>query len=176
MLGVTGSVATIKIYELIQRLLPLGQVKVVTTQSAKHFFDASGITVPLYTDKDEYDMWKGRGDPVLHIELREWADILIIAPLSANTLAKLANGLCDNLLTCVVRAWDKSKPVFVAPAMNTAMWEHPFTALHLETLTKVLHYHMIPPREALLMCKTTGMGAMATIDTIEEHIKPFCKL
>lgn len=54
--------------------------------------------VPLYTDEDEYSVWKGRGDPVLHIRLRDWADYLLVAPLSANSLAKLANGLCDNLV------------------------------------------------------------------------------
>ncbi len=54
------------------------------------------------------------GDPVLHIELRRWADVLLVAPLSANTLAKMANGLADNLLTCVVRAWDFSKPLLVS--------------------------------------------------------------
>ncbi len=53
------------------------------------------------------------GDPVLHIELRRWADVLVLAPLSANTLAKVAHGLCDNLLTCVVRAWDFAKPLLV---------------------------------------------------------------
>lgn len=62
------------------------------------------------------------GDPVLHIELRRWADVLVLAPLSANTMAKVAHGLCDNLLTSVVRAWDYAKPMIVAPAMNTYMW------------------------------------------------------
>ncbi|CAB4317634.1 unnamed protein product [Prunus armeniaca] len=61
------------------------------------------------------------GDSVLHIELRCWADIMVIASLSANTLSKIAKGLCDNLLTCVVHAWDYSKPFFVAPAMNTLL-------------------------------------------------------
>jgi phosphopantothenoylcysteine decarboxylase len=87
-------------------------------------------------DEDE---WPGRDagqryerdDPVLHIELRRWADLLLIAPLDANTLAKLAAGLADNCLTCVWRAWDPNRPVSLAPAMNTLMWEHPLTAQHL---------------------------------------------
>lgn len=79
-------------------------------------------------DEDEWSCWSKREDPVLHIDLRKWADVLLVAPLSANTLAKLANGLCDNLLTCVARAWDFSRPLLVAPAMNTLMWESPFTA------------------------------------------------
>ncbi len=64
-------------------------------------------------DEDDWRSWKTVGDDVLHIELRRWADIMVIAPLSANTLAKVANGLCDNLLTCVVRAWDWQKLLLV---------------------------------------------------------------
>src|SRR5207302_2037596 len=90
-------------------------------------------------DEDE---WPGskrgqhyrRDDPVLHIELRRWADVLLIAPLDANTLAKLANGLADNCLTCVWRAWDLARPVLLAPAMNTLMWEHRLTTRHLRQL------------------------------------------
>src|SRR5260370_29904122 len=86
-------------------------------------------------DEDE---WPGhryqRSDTVLHIELRRWADVLLIAPLDANPLAKLAAGLCDNCLTCVWRAWDVARPVVLAPAMNTLMWEHPATLRHLRQL------------------------------------------
>lgn len=64
-------------------------------------------------DEAEWREWRAVGDPVLHIELRRWADVLVLAPLSANTLAKVAHGLCDNLLTCVVRAWDFAKPLLV---------------------------------------------------------------
>jgi len=64
-------------------------------------------------DEDDWRSWKTVGDNVLHIELRRWADAMLIAPLSANTLAKVANGMCDNLLTCVVRAWDWQKPLLV---------------------------------------------------------------
>ena len=62
-------------------------------------------------------MWQAKGDPVLHIDLRKWADLLVIAPLSANTLAKTAQGLCDNCLTSVVRAWDFHKPLLVSAAV-----------------------------------------------------------
>jgi phosphopantothenoylcysteine decarboxylase len=88
------------------------------------------------------DEWPGRdsgrrydrSDIVLHIELRKWADVFAIAPLDANTLAKLAVGLCDNCLTCVWRAWDPAKPAVLAPAMNTFMWQHPFTRRHLKAI------------------------------------------
>ena len=97
---------------------------------------------------------------MLHIELRRWADALVIAPLSANTLAKAANGLCDNLLTCVVRAWDWRRPLLVAPAMNTLMWDSPFTARHLGALTE-LGALVVGPVEKTLACGDTGNGAMA---------------
>ena len=79
---------------------------------------------------EEWQGWQTLGDPVLHIQLRDWADIAIVAPLAAHSLAKFATGLCDDPLSCVVRAWDlgyhesrPGKPLILAPAMNTAMWE-----------------------------------------------------
>eukprot|EP00882_Tetradesmus_deserticola_P031716 GHRQ01035878.1.p1 GENE.GHRQ01035878.1~~GHRQ01035878.1.p1 ORF type:complete len:167 (-),score=6.84 GHRQ01035878.1:971-1471(-) len=65
-------------------------------------------------DEAEWHEWSKVGDPVMHIELRRWADVLIIAPLSANSLAKLANGMCDNLVTCIARAWDFTRPLLVS--------------------------------------------------------------
>ncbi|MFQ3593382.1 MAG: flavoprotein, partial [Gemmataceae bacterium] len=111
LLGVTGSVAAIKTPALVDALRAFGHdVRVVATQASLYFFDPAelvGRSVPLFRDQDE---WPGeryqRDAPVLHIELRRWADLLLLAPLDANTLAKLAAGLSDNCLTCVVRAWD----------------------------------------------------------------------
>ena len=81
-----------------------------------------------FKNQDEWDAWQKRSDPVLHIELVKISSLILIAPLSANTLGKLANGLADNLLTCVFRAWHfKTKPAIVAPAMNTYMYENPIT-------------------------------------------------
>ena len=133
LLGVTGSVAAIRTPALYQRLVQTGHhVKVVATQAALYFFDPLEIAVVdgrrnpdvVILDADE---WPGRSegrrwqrdDPVLHIELRRWADLLLIAPLDANTLAKLAHGLCDNCLTCVWRAWDPSRPIVLAPAVGS---------------------------------------------------------
>ncbi|RYY36761.1 hypothetical protein EON62_01540 [archaeon] len=96
---------------------------------------------------------------------------MVIAPLSANTLAKVAAGLCDNLLTCVLRAWDfdGGKPILVAPAMNTHMWTHPFTAKHLAVLQE-LGMHVIPPIAKRLACGDVGHGAMAPVEDIVEAV------
>ncbi|XP_029008356.1 phosphopantothenoylcysteine decarboxylase isoform X2 [Betta splendens] len=153
LVGVTGSVAALKLPLLVEqlRLLPGVDVRVVTTEHAKHFYNPEEVSVELYDDKDEWEMWKQRSDPVLHIELRRWADLFVIAPLDANTLGKMANGICDNLLTCVVRAWDITRPLLFCPAMNTAMWHHPITAQQISRL-KEFGYTEIPCIAKKLVC------------------------
>jgi phosphopantothenoylcysteine decarboxylase len=99
----------------------------------------------------------------------------VIAPLSANTLAKIANGICDNLLvcssqTCVVRAWDVSKPMLLAPAMNTYMWENPFTSEHLTKVQQVYAAEVIDTVSKQLICGDTGKGAMAHVETIVSRV------
>src|SRR5262245_9238975 len=141
LLGVTGSVAAIRTPELVRALHQAEQdVRVIATRPALYFFDRRDLPPEvLFTDDDEWprlgtdQAWQ-RSDPVLHIDMRRWADLLLIAPLDANTLAKLANGVSDNCLTCVWRAWDAARPVVLAPAMNTLMWEHRLTARHLRLL------------------------------------------
>jgi phosphopantothenoylcysteine decarboxylase len=107
---------------------------------------------------------------VVHIDLREWADILLIAPLTANTLAKMANGFCDNLLTCIVRAWNTKKPMMIAPAMNTKMWENKFTAKHLEAIKDTYGVRIIEPVIKRLACDEVGIGAMEEIGKIVEQV------
>ncbi|XP_052133032.1 phosphopantothenoylcysteine decarboxylase [Frankliniella occidentalis] len=164
----TGSVATIKIKELVDKILKYGAaVRVVSSEHAQHFFSVEELRtcVEVFRDEDEWTMWSKRGDPVLHIELGKWADVLLIAPLDANTLAKISQGLCDNLLTCVVRAWDVKKPLLFCPAMNTRMWEHPVTAIQISSL-RSWGYVEVPCISKTLICGDTGLGAMAEIDTI----------
>uniref|UniRef100_A0A383VT09 phosphopantothenoylcysteine decarboxylase n=1 Tax=Tetradesmus obliquus TaxID=3088 RepID=A0A383VT09_TETOB len=86
-------------------------------------------------------------------------------PLSANSLAKLANGLCDNLVTCIARAWDFKRPLLVAPAMNTFMWDSPFTAQHLAAIQQ-LGVTVVDPVSKTLACGDVGQGAMASPETI----------
>lgn len=195
-LGLTGSVASIKAEDLISSAASIPReevdldpnadiipaIRVVATKAAKHFFDwdmtiencafCEGAGVYFYDDEDDWREWKKVGDPVLHIELRRWADIMVVAPCSANTLAKMANGLCDDLLSCIVRAWDFNDPykrMVIAPAMNTMMWESPFTRKHLATLVELGGGTMddqnrvviVGPVEKTLACGDVGNGAMA---------------
>jgi len=178
LLGVSGSVAAIKIVEIVHALNSKYSdmnITILATNNALHFLDLEALqqvsNVKFYSDRDEWQSWRSIGDTILHIELRNWADVLLIAPLSANTLAKLANGLCDNLLTSVVRAWNLSKPILIAPAMNTAMWENPLTEIHLSVLTASYPLTtIIPPMEKHLACGDFGTGALASVETILAHI------
>jgi phosphopantothenoylcysteine decarboxylase len=164
LLGVTGSVAAIYTRELFDELRGAGHdVKVVVTTPALHFFDVAQLAATgsgrrnheaVILDQDEWagERWE-RGDPVLHIELRRWAELLLIAPLDANTLAKMALGLCDNCLTCVYRAWDRRRPLVLAPAMNTLMWDHSVTARHLAQIAADVSKQPAPPlTDGLSMC------------------------
>src|SRR5207247_9989432 len=134
--GVTGSVAARRMTALYQELKRGGHdVKVVATRAALYFFDPVALD-PGRTERNkdivvlDEDEWPGldagrhyrREEPVLHIELRRGADILLIAPLDANTLAKLANGLADNCLTCVYRAWDALRRGILAAALDMLIW------------------------------------------------------
>lgn len=169
LLGITGSVAAIKLQEMVQALKLHFQVQVVVTDAARNFFENRSMScmdgIHVLGDKDEWNQWQQKGDPVMHIDLRNWADIFLIAPLSANSLAKLACGLADNLLTCIFRAWDFRKPVVVAPAMNTLMWESVFTEKHLQTLRE-LGVVVVPPVCKTLACGDVGLGAMAPVEEI----------
>ena len=182
LIGVSGSVAAIKFDELArERWSASGEceVRFVFTDNALKFIDAEDIAraeennIKTFTDHDEWREWGEKGDPVMHIELVKWADVFVLAPRSANTLAKIANGLCDKLLTCVFRAWDFKDPakrVFIAPAMNTKMWESPFTERHLRS-ARELGVVVVPPIEKHLACGDFGVGAMAEVSTIAEVVR-----
>ncbi|KAK4568881.1 hypothetical protein RGQ29_004342 [Quercus rubra] len=174
LLAASGSVAAIKFGNLCHCFSEWAEVRAVATRASLHFIDRAALPkgVVLYTDEDEWSSWNKIGDSVLHIELRRWADIMVIAPLSANTLGKIAGGLCDNLLTCIVRAWDYNKPLFVAPAMNTFMWNNPFTERHLMSIDE-LGISLIPPVTKRLACGDYGNGAMAEPSLIYSTVRLF---
>lgn len=195
LLGITGSVASIKLDSLIDLLVSKLNINIciIPTENSLHFtldfnkYLTSDLNERLnylktnnkqvvfaFTDQDEWLSWQKRTDPVLHIELRKWAHLMLIAPLDANTLAKLSNGVCDNLLTCVVRAWDieniKQKPIIICPAMNTCMYNHPITKNQLTQLTNQFGFSLVDSIEKILICGDSGIGAMANIETIVDYV------
>lgn len=178
LLGVSASVAAIKAKQLVLALSEFANVRIVMTAHAEYFLKAdlqvlTEHNIPIYKDQDEWPELSGHypvGEPILHIELRRWADCLLVAPLDANTLAKIAHGFCDNLLTSVVRAWDYEKPIFFCPAMNTMMWLNPPTAEQIELL-RSWGGQIIEPIEKKLACNDIGMGAMENVDEIVRVVK-----
>ncbi|PIL22745.1 hypothetical protein GSI_15438 [Ganoderma sinense ZZ0214-1] len=167
MLITTGSVASIKAPLIVAELLTFENVKieVVATEASLSLYSQEEIEdagVRVWRDRDEWGPYGDYkiGDPILHIELRRWADIVLIAPCSANSLSKIANGLCDNLATSLLRALAPTTPTYVFPAMNTLMYEHPLTQQHLRTVREVIGYNVVGPIGKKLACGDIGMGAM----------------
>lgn len=174
LIACSASVAAIKIPDIISQLTMKNiRTTLIVTEPSKHFIDIEQIKndfqIDVYTDQNEWDAWKNRGDPVLHIELSKNADLLVLAPLSANTMAKVSSGICDNLLTCVVRAWKISKPVLFCPSMNTQMWNHPVTKDQINKLVS-WGYTLVPPIVKTLICGDHGIGAMSEVETIVKQI------
>lgn len=177
-LGLTGSVAAIKLPDLIAQLQPQYTVQIVSTQAADYFIkpyanELKKLDIIWFQDQDEWPLLEKEYSleaPILHIELRRWADTLLIAPLDANTLAKITYGLCDNLLTSLVRAWDFKKPLVVCPAMNTLMWENALTAEQIAIIKK-RGISIIDPVAKQLACKDIGMGGMASPEAIFYFLK-----
>ncbi|KAF4506503.1 hypothetical protein G6O67_006582 [Ophiocordyceps sinensis] len=187
LLAASGSVATIKVVQVVVGLASHGNlsIRIVLTGAAEHFLGGQSPEQPslaevrrlpnvdgIYTDAAEWTRPWTRGAPILHIEMRRWAHVLVISPLSANTMAKMVAGICDNLLLSVVRAWDtdgsidgERKRIVVAPAMNTAMWRHPVTARNLRTLEGDWGgdegwIEVLRPVSKTLACNDVGDGAM----------------
>ncbi|KAK7512161.1 halotolerance protein [Phyllosticta citriasiana] len=203
LLAASGSVATIKIPLIIGALskYPNLSIRLVLTSSAAAFLAGQSAEQPnletiasmpnvdgIYLDEDEWKEPWVRGNNILHIELRRWADLLVVAPLSANSLGKMVNGLCDNLLLSTIRAWDttgtvdpvsdgfdaegqpvlrpRKKTIIVAPAMNTAMWNHPVTKKQVALLEGEWNVknegwvEVLRPIEKRMACGDTGSGGM----------------
>lgn len=143
----------------------------VASPTSFSFFEEGDLPegTRVWKDEDEASFYDKEARKVLHIELRRWADLFLIAPLSANTLAKMAYGFCDNIVTETVRCWDYEKPLYVAPAMNTVMWMNPPTAEHISILEQ-RKIHVIQPIVKLLACGDSGVGAMADVSNLTQIV------
>eukprot|EP00594_Rhizosolenia_setigera_P021177 CAMPEP_0178979386 /NCGR_PEP_ID=MMETSP0789-20121207/25811_1 /TAXON_ID=3005 /ORGANISM="Rhizosolenia setigera, Strain CCMP 1694" /LENGTH=229 /DNA_ID=CAMNT_0020669481 /DNA_START=43 /DNA_END=732 /DNA_ORIENTATION=- len=210
LLGASGSVAVVKVPEIAVKLHRdlEADVRIVLTHGAQYFWgektkeydeyhwiELQKRMAPLSEESETdrrilvYDAQLG--DPVLHIDLRNWADVCLLAPLSAHTLAKIANGLCDDPLSSCLRAWDYGhvlsrppKPLIIAPAMNTAMWLHPLTQKQIETIQSFwctsnniiienldCGVNVVEPQTKTLACGEIGHGALACVDDIVHSVE-----
>jgi phosphopantothenoylcysteine decarboxylase/phosphopantothenate--cysteine ligase len=161
LIGITGGIAAYKVCELISQLFQQGaEIRVILTASAQQFITPLTVTTlsrhPAYTDEG---FWQPNPFRPLHIMLGEWADLMVIAPLSANTLGKLTYGLADNLLTNTVLA--STCPILLAPAMNTEMWQQETVQRNWQELSQRKRYHSVGPDAGLLACDRVGKGRMA---------------
>lgn len=162
LIGITGGIAAYKICNLIRLFKKAkANVKVVVTQNAFNFVTKTTLQTlsggEVYSDNSEINDYRPE-----HIALTD-SDIFVIAPATANTISKIANGICDNLLLSTACAFDK--PILIVPAMNTGMWENPFVQDNVLKLKK--HgYNIIEPNDGFLACGTNGKGRMAEIEDI----------
>ncbi len=163
LLGVTGSVATYKACELVRQFQENGcQVKVIMTDSAQEF--VGKVTFESILNEKVYtNMFGSDVSGNIHIELARWADAFVVAPATANIISKFAYGLADDFLSTTYLAYQGM--VFIAPAMNTVMWEEPSTQANIQTLKNKKNI-FIEPQAGELACKEVGMGKMEEPDAI----------
>ena len=171
LLGVTGSIAAYKAADITSRLTKLGHnVDVVLTESGSRII--TPITLQTLSKNKVYtDMFEEiTPSEVKHISLAKKADVVLIAPATANIIGKIANGIADDFLSTVVMAVANHTPVYIAPAMNTNMYENPIVQDNIKKL-KSFGYRFIEPKESLLACGDLGRGALAYVDEIVEIIE-----
>jgi phosphopantothenoylcysteine decarboxylase/phosphopantothenate--cysteine ligase len=171
LLGISGSIAAYKSALLIRLLIKAGaEVKVVMTSAATQFIGPLTLSTlsknKVLVDLSSEDTWAN------HVMLGRWADVMLIAPLSCNTLSKMTTGACDNLLMAVYLS--ATCPVVVAPAMDEDMWHHPSTQKNLQTLTQFGN-HIIPVEDGELASGLIGMGRMAEPESIISWLTDFFK-
>ena len=166
LVGITGSIAAYKAIYLVRLLVKAGaEVKVVMTPSSKDFVSKLTLSTlsknPVLVDLFDEESWSN------HVMLGRWADVMVIAPLSCNTLAKMAHGLCDNLLLAVYLS--ATCPVVVAPAMDEDMWHHPATKENLEKVQSFGN-KLIPVEKGELASGLFGDGRMAEPENILQYL------
>lgn len=174
LLGVSGGIAAYKAADLVSRLRARDwEVRVVMTPSATRFvtpltFEAL-TNQPVMTDALASGHASGPA-AVEHIAWAKWAEVAAVAPLSANTLARLACGLADEALSTVFLALPAATPVVLAPAMNTAMWNNPITQRNVRWLEEVPRFRFVDPVVKRLACGDVGVGGLADNQEIVDAI------
>lgn len=170
-LAVTGSISAYKAADITSQLGKLGYtVSILMTEAASHFIPPLTLQVLSKNPVTLDIMEEPCPDKVNHIEIAKKTNLFLVAPATANTITKLANGLADNMVTATALALPSHVKKVIAPAMNTKMYENPLTQHNLERL-KQFGWEIIEPREAVLACGDHGTGALADINTIIEKVK-----
>ena len=176
LIGVTGGIAAYKACDLVSRSVRRGwSVRVAMTRSATSFVGPLTFQAlsghPVAVDALALDPDPDGASAIEHINLARWADVACVAPLTANTLAKLAMGLTDDALTTTLLALEPEVPVLLCPAMNTQMWLHPVTQRNLRWITDLGRYTIVAPTDKRLACGEVGVGGLAEVDQIVAAIE-----
>ncbi len=168
-IGVTGSIAAHKSLDITSQLVKAGAaVHVVLTPDAANF--VMPLPFKILSRNPVITSLFNEGDWVpTHISLADQADMLLIAPATANTIAKLAIGIADNALTCIALALNENAKIVVAPAMNGKMWLHPATQKNVDIL-KSRGVEFIGPEEGVLSCGYEGIGRLMAVDKIIQFV------
>ena len=176
LVGISGGIAAYKIPELIRALIKQGaEVRVTTTVNALQF--VTELTLQTLTNARVYsNVFAAINEHATeHISLPDWADLMLIAPATADVIGKMAVGIADDALTTTFAATVARKPVIIAPAMNDKMYENPATRKAMVTLSEMPNVTMLDCDDGFLACGTTGKGRMQEIDVLEEEVfKAFC--
>jgi phosphopantothenoylcysteine decarboxylase / phosphopantothenate---cysteine ligase len=173
LLCVTGGIAVYKAAALTSKLVQTGaQVKVILSESAEKF--VTPLTFQALSRHEVYvDTFDEKNPRVIaHIDLADWADLILVAPATANTIAKIASGIADNMITTTLLA--ATAPVWIAPAMNVHMYEHPAVKKNISLLAEY-GYQFIEPSEGYLACGYIGKGRLEEPEKIVELVKQFFK-
>jgi phosphopantothenoylcysteine synthetase/decarboxylase len=171
LLGISGGIAAYKAADLTSQLVKAGHsVRVVMSPNATQFIGPLTLEAlsahPVMTDALETGPGIDGVSAIAHIDWAKWADVAVVAPLTASSLGKLACGIADNALVTVLLAVPAGTPVVLCPAMNTQMWEHPITQRNLRWLEEAGRYSFVAPTVKRLACGDVGVGGLAEVADI----------